>query len=198
MIIDLTYFYGALTIPQVASDQATGDAVNFFIKEYEPKLLKALLGHALYSNLIAGLTADTQIYKDIRDGVEYTNRSQVLSKWDGLRFVDGTVKTSLIANYVYYWYMRNNASTTTPSGERVITTENSMSTSPRYKMSTAWNKMVGEIYNLREFLLSKVVTYPDFVDPFQNFSGDVLYNINRFLGRLTPSQELFVKMNPYL
>jgi hypothetical protein len=60
----------------------------------------------------------------------------------------GDVKESLIANYVYYWYLRMTASNTTPLGETVSKAENSDINGPAAKTCRAWNEMsdiIGEL-----------------------------------------------------
>lgn len=64
----------------------------------------------------------------------------------------GDDKQSLIANYVYFWYMRLRASNTTDMGEVVGTSENSARVGPATKMSRAWNEMCEGIWQLWEFL----------------------------------------------
>lgn len=70
-------------------------------------------------------------------------------------------KEGLIACYVYYWYMRNKATSTTGVGETISKTDNATRVSPAFKMSTAWNKMVGWISDLFVFLNDNKATYPE-------------------------------------
>lgn len=73
----------------------------------------------------------------------------------------GTDKQSLIANYVYYWYLRKEASQTLALGEVLTVSENSVQNGPAAKMVRAWNEMVSIIYELVCFLNSSRSTYPD-------------------------------------
>lgn len=73
----------------------------------------------------------------------------------------GNVKQSLIANYVYYWYMRMNASQTTPLGEVASKAENSDINGPAVKMCRAWNEMVEVIEGLVCFLNDNSTVYTD-------------------------------------
>lgn len=72
-----------------------------------------------------------------------------------------STKQSLIANYVYYWFMRNNASTTTATGETANTSENSTLTGPAVKQARAWNEMIDRIYECWHFLQNKRTVYTD-------------------------------------
>lgn len=73
-------------------------------------------------------------------------------------------RESPIANYIYYWYLRNNASTTAGSGEA----QNSVSTaiSPADKQRRAWNQMVEWNRELIEFLYSSNTVYTQFDTSF--------------------------------
>lgn len=151
MIINPTYFAGDLTIPQL-SQPAVQNTLSWFINEYEPKFLNDLLGYQLYSDYTAGITGATPaaIWTELRDGKEYTNKFGRLDKWKGLSFTLNGVKKSPIANYIYYWYLRNEATTTTGGGE--VASNVAMPASPAGKMTRAWNQMVDWNRELVEFM----------------------------------------------
>jgi len=74
----------------------------------------------------------------------------------------GSYKESMIANYVYYWHRRDNASRTTAMGPEVISSsENSDNVSPSPKMVRAWNEMVDWIEEMNHYLEVKSALYPD-------------------------------------
>jgi hypothetical protein len=72
----------------------------------------------------------------------------------------GDSKESLIANYVYYWYMRKQATQTTTVGEVATKTENAVRTSPGAKMVRAWNEMVQWIWEMYDFIETRPADYP--------------------------------------
>lgn len=76
--------------------------------------------------------------------------------------VAGTDRRSMIAQFVYYWYLRTQASQTSGVGESITKTENAARTSPADKMTTAWNQMVVWVKELILFLRSKEDVYPEF------------------------------------
>jgi hypothetical protein len=178
-LIDTSYFYWDLSIAQIA-DAAVSNTVQKFIDRLEPKLLTDLFGYELYKKYLDGISAGTQKYVDIRDGKEYTNRAGKLTKWRGLREV--TLKQSLIACYVYWHYQRNEATTTTGTGEKTQNAQNAVSASPRWKLVRAWNQMVEWNCELVEFLLSMEADYPEFL---YHYSDRALQNL------LTPVNPLF-------
>lgn len=194
MTIDTSYFYEDITIAQVETP-AVADTVSRFIAIYEPKLLTSLMGYELYKAYKAGIAAEVPNAKwiAIRDGSEYTNRYGRLDKWEGLKRtvvapVEATEEPlveavagqyqSLVANYVYYWYMRSNATTTAGSGE--VNNNVSAPVSPGLKMLRAWNQMVKWNWELIEFLQSNADVYPEFVNDRKEDRVNVLTPITMF------------------
>lgn len=75
-------------------------------------------------------------------------------------------KKSLIANYVYWHWMENETTSTTGTGEKVIDGQNASNASPVFKMVSAWNEMVNQVWELIEFLLTNESDYPTFRDHY--------------------------------
>lgn len=161
-LIDRTYFIGEINLPNT-NQTAVQENIDFLISKREPELLIALFGYAMYKAFIAGLLEDPvpQRWVDLRDGVDYTDTDGTLRHWMGLVAVDGEVKESLIANYVYYWFTRKEATQTTGVGEVVTKTENSARVSPMAKQVRVWNEMVDWIAELFNFLQVKKEDYPE-------------------------------------
>jgi hypothetical protein len=177
--IDASYFFGELNVAQ-KSDSSVSASLTAFIDEMEPMLLTDFFGYDLYKAYVAGIAGSTQIYKDIRDGKEYTNRQGISTKWRGLIFTTGSAKKSLIANYVYWHWMRNEASVTTGTGEKVPDAQNASNATPVSKMVRAWNQMVDWLWELSEFLLSNADTYPLFQNQFSRIPWSILKKQNVF------------------
>jgi len=70
----------------------------------------------------------------------------------GIAPAPSVMPISMIANYVYYWWMRNEATQTAGVGEVMTKTENSYRTSPATKMIKAWNDMVDMVWECMRFL----------------------------------------------
>lgn len=160
-IIDSTYFYGGKLKIAQASEPSVAAAIAVSIDTYEPEFLTKLFGYAMYKAYLAEVGADGRM-QDLRDGKEYTNRYGVLDKWRGLKFVDGTGKRSMIANFVYYWWMRSNATATTGTGEKNIGSKNATSTDSVNKQVTAWNEMVKYVNQFWEYLYAKQDVFPEY------------------------------------
>lgn len=270
MLINLTYFNGELSIPNTDSVPVQ-ERIDWFIKKYEPELLKKLFGYEFYKAFIAGVipVLTEQKWIDLIYGVEYTNRFNKLAKWRGLidteapvfafgtglmyrkpeliqggvtpgftagassftfdgtggaadwrgwkiipeRIGQGTMKDtgtapdytydittgvwtfitpgdtahineyffiqfqlqnegsddfvyafqmSVIALYVYYWYMRAIATQTTGIGEVQTLPEGATQASGNRKMCTAWNQMVDWIGELYEYMEASTTLYPEY------------------------------------
>lgn len=73
----------------------------------------------------------------------------------------GVNKKSPIANYIYYWYIRNNHSQTATMGEVKTKNENADNYSPATKMVRAWNEMSKWICELIEYLNASSTTYAE-------------------------------------
>lgn len=76
----------------------------------------------------------------------------------------GTNKKSLIANYVCYWYQRNNHTQTATTGENKAANENSLIASPALKMARAWNEMSRWICDLVDYLNARKDDYTEWTD----------------------------------
>lgn len=90
----------------------------------------------------------------------YTYKSATLA----INTTTGTNKKSLIANYVYYWYQRNNHTQTATTGENKAVNENSTAASPALKMVRAWNEMSAWICELVDYLNAKKDDYTEWAD----------------------------------
>lgn len=150
-LIDKIYFIGELNIAQL-SQQAVRDNLTVVINKREPEYLEKVLGYAFYQLYKAGIIAGEQIWKDIRDGAEYVNADGFTKKWTG--FANAALQ-SPIANYVYYWYIRDNVSFAAGTGEKVGKSDNASNTVPNIKLFRAWNEMVRMNAVLHDFLLNK-------------------------------------------
>jgi hypothetical protein len=149
-LIDVTYFTGEINIPNTGQT-VIAEKLEGFINKYETKILDIVLGYPLRKEFLNGYTAPTPAQKwvDMAEGVEYTLNDKPV-KWQGI--LNKTDKESLIALYVYYWYMRDSHTTTTNSGERANKVENSEASISSWKLSRAWTELREWVCSLYEFL----------------------------------------------
>ncbi len=90
----------------------------------------------------------------------YTYKSATLA----INTSTGTDKKSLIANYVYYWYIRNNHTQTATTGEVKSQNENTVIANPALKLVKAWNEMSDWIWELVCYLNAKKDDYTQWAD----------------------------------
>jgi hypothetical protein len=161
-LIDESYFRAELNIPDTDKTSVL-ERLTWFIETHEPELLEALMGYSLYKAYKDGIAAQNpdQKWKDIRDGKEYETPAGHSRKWKGLKFAEGSTKRSVIANYVYYFWLRDLASETTAIGEVSNDVEGGTRVSPMIKQCRAWNEMMLMVEELILFLDSNVATYPE-------------------------------------
>lgn len=164
-LIDATYFIRNITIPNIDAARPNSavnlDRLNSFILKYEPECLINILGYSLYKAL---LTETSQRMTDLIYGAEYEDCIGDTVKWDGL--IQPSVKISLIANYIYYYYTEAFATQSTGVNTQLPKGENAVPYSPGDKMLYAWNFFSEHANELYSFLWSnnKVTpfTYPEF------------------------------------
>lgn len=165
MLIDQSYFVGHLLIPNISGTGPVyeGNAIEVIrnIQTHEPDYLKALLGVELYELFIAGIAETTPA-----------------AKWTNLKalIIDTNAKTSPIAGYVYFHYMRDRVSIMTGAGEAVSNNENSNPALVQSKMIRAWNNMSNQSDKIIEFLIENSSTYPE----WDSSENELLETINQF------------------
>jgi hypothetical protein len=167
MLIDRTYFVGELNIPNT-SQAAIGSLTDHFIAKYEEEWLREVLGYTLHKAFRAGWQAPSpaQKWTDLVDGVEYTSNAKT-KFWRGLVSAvsgESSFDLSPIANYVYYWYIRNNYTQTSTMSEVKATNENAAIANPSLKMVRAWNEMSQWICELVDYLDAKKDDYTEWAD----------------------------------
>ena len=138
-------FVYEIALPQ-SEDLVKTRKICSFINNYEAEFRLFALGNAVNEAFEAGITANTQKWIDLRDGVVY--------EVDGKSIKYGGIK-QLIRQYVYYHYMRNEVSTTTHTGEKKEAAANSADFN-LHKAVQQWNVMSRDIQKMWDFLYDRV------------------------------------------
>lgn len=148
MIIDNSYFQTKpLFIPNAVAQPAIGyntpdntAELNLFIDEKERELLLSFLGYDQLTELLSQFTDDgdwksdaLQKWKDLVDGK---------NDWKGLRYEVSGKKYSLIAYYVYFYFLGEDATYYSGTGVQAPEAANSESVLPNPKQVKAWNMFV--------------------------------------------------------
>lgn len=157
MIIDKSYFKGNLRIPNVQEDltplgSRTGNQPDLdeYIAKYEIEVMLNALGYKEYKSFIQSfdlsdgsvLVGAEQRWKDLINGKDYTSSGGTELIWRGLRYTLGSQKYSLIAEYVFHVFLREQSRTYAGQGmvrEKAKAAENE-SAIPR--LTDAWNDFV--------------------------------------------------------
>lgn len=148
MIIDKSYFLNKpLYIPNVVTQPSIGvntptktEELTSFIDEKERDLLLSILGYAQTTELYNQFEADgtwkedaLPKWKDLVDGKE---------DWKGLRYTIGGNKVSLIAYYVYFYFLGHDATTYSTVGVQQPEAANSVTIAPSGRQVNAWSKFL--------------------------------------------------------
>jgi hypothetical protein len=166
MIVQTSDFIGGkIKIANVAQEDVAAD-LQIFINDYEPEYLTYLLGADLYADLVAGLAIDP-----------------IPAKWTAL-----VEQISVaVANYIYWFYMRDNNTQTVAMGETKGKSANAGAALPDEKLIRAWNEMVKLSYNTVQFIKDNPTDYGDYY--IENFyylgwlndnchRPDIFYTVN--------------------
>jgi len=150
MYIDNSYFKGKLEVPNSQSypgSSKDGNVVRLaeFINDYEVEVMVYALGNPLYTEFHdifendGTLKAGTdQKWKDFVNGKEYTiNGDSFL--WKGLRYTDGAIKKSLIAEYVYCKFLEKYSVNFGGIGMQTEEAKNASRQSAIPTLVTIWN-----------------------------------------------------------
>lgn len=174
-LIDVSYFVGEIFIAGLENTvDSTNSKILGFIKKYEAKYLKELLGDTLYLEFVAGMSVEP-----------------IEQKWTDLanKLRDPVTLESPIANYIYYWYKRNEVTDSVVIGEVKPQGENANSASSVHKTVRAWNEMVDWNYGVASYIVSNEITYRSF--PWPAFIGHEFCHTFGLRART----ELFRKIN---
>lgn len=140
MIIDYTFFQdgllqveGAMALAAPSpTNEGIAHRIESFIEQYEPEYLCKLLGEKLYEDFLDN--GDSALWEEFK-GMLVTD--------------NGITKVSPIANYVYFFLVRNGQDTATVNGVRK---DGENLVSPQRKMVWAWNDMVQRNRKLYKWL----------------------------------------------
>lgn len=152
-LITFDYFAGEIYIAQLGQ-KTVQDKMTLFINKRERDYLLAIMGYEFFKEANTGMSAAEPEAKwsELKSGAEYTDEYGILQKWTGFSNIE---KISPVANYVYFWYSRDNASKTTVIGEVQDTKTITINVAPAFKQMRAWNEMVEMNLSLVDFLINK-------------------------------------------
>lgn len=149
-LIDETYFIKELSVPNINEMDADNLTIlTQYMDDFARKLLKDALGYDLFKELNTNITSGVldvgapQKWIDLVNGCEYTKDGKIY-KWNGLIFTEGLHKSSLLAKFVFYHWLKYNVTTITGTGEKSIKSVNADSVNSNQRLVTVWNDFVSE------------------------------------------------------
>ncbi len=149
-LIDNTYFVGEISLPIGKYSD-----LDLFIARLEPQFLKRALGYDL-AKLVINNDASVS---NLITGAEFTQEEELM-EWEGFA---NEIKQSVIAYYVYYYYLRSTVTFTTNTGEKKPDNENSTDATPAFKVMRAWNLMLKGLSRMDAY----IQTVPELLDIYE-------------------------------
>lgn len=147
-IIDGSYFIKELYVPNADEiNSGSGDELSLFIDDKARQCLKNALGYTLYNELDGNITNGTlntaapAKWQNLVNGVEYTLSGNTF-KWQGLIYIEGLMKKSLLATYVYYYWLTEQQSKMSGVGEVVVNAKNAININSTQRLVRVWNDFV--------------------------------------------------------
>lgn len=182
-IISSSYFIGDNNIPNTSYDDVKS-IVDNLIAVYEDKYLERMIGYELLvkvkeANSDVPPLEPEQKFKDLLNGVEFIGLDGIKKKWLG--FKNTETFESPIADFVFWFYLKRNATQTTGVGEATASMQNAMNASSKQKMVDAHNRMVDKNKILHELLTVKYLDYPEY----------------QYRPSGIENRSMLVKLNPY-
>lgn len=140
-LIDKTYFWGELKI-DTGLHRPSGTLLGEAAANAESEIDKYIIKHQ--KEFLRQMFSERYM-----ESVNWELPSELVAL---IRDEDSIAPTSPLANYVYYFYSRDNETMSTPAGEKTTVIQNTAFTSQVQKMVNAWNEMVKKVRNIHEKL----------------------------------------------
>lgn len=173
-IINDTYFQGEISIPNI--EEAGSRALIELERLIDEKcrlFLHSVLGSELFDELdvllVDGILPTTPISKwtKLVYGDTYELDSKQI-KWDGLCSVLGTSKSSLLADYVYTFFLTESNTFLTGVGEMKSNASGTIMVNSTQRYVSIWNKFLmkyqsdlcGNIFDFRDYFFNYQFSYP--------------------------------------
>jgi hypothetical protein len=174
-LIDKTYFRNKLEIIGLYDDNNKAqDKLTDYISIYVIDFLQRLLGLAdftqLNSNISNGVLSNNapQKWLDFVNGKTYTKDGKTY-RWEGLLYLRGSVKMSILTNIVYCKLMTDLFSN---NGKATITTKNSIQSVPSANFCEAYNEIVKQLHDERFFKQVYFINDVPFIDYYGSEKTD--------------------------
>lgn len=150
-LIDATSFIGKIDVPNTQELQGeANENLDLYVDEKVRLFLQEKLGSELFEDLDDNITSGVldvvapQKWKNLVNGCNYTKDGKTFT-WRGLCYKNGLIPKSLLANYVFTFWLEDSVSTVLGTGEARAEGKNSVSVNSTQRLVSAWNEFV-EMY----------------------------------------------------
>lgn len=152
MIINGSYFVGEIYLSQVGEGSSSvannNNKLQTFIDKHEPDFLEKGLGYKLNKEFYTKLDVNGEIidgsdakWSNLLNGTEY-QKGGLTYYWKGLIDTKGSLKTSLIANYIYCKYIDSQVAQNTTLGQVVVKGKNTKQVNVNPSIVGVWREMI--------------------------------------------------------
>lgn len=164
-LIDISYFIGERDVPNTTYEDVSG-LLNHIIVQRQREYLVGVMGYDMYLLFEAGLAVVDPVPVDpiwlfLRDGGTFENYAGVDTYFGGI--ANNTTKESPLADYVYYWWLRQTQTHNSGVGVVQAKVENANVVTATNIQAEVWNRMARANRVLREALTVSVDIYPAYV-----------------------------------
>lgn len=157
-IVSKSDFVDEISIPNDAQGfGGNSQSLTRFIAKYEPKFLAMLMGADFATLFVNGLNPP-----QIDPPTDPPTYEPIEQRWLDL---DTPELETAIANYIYYYWMRNDESQSLGVGNAKTKNTNAELYSAKDKVSRAWHEMNCNAWKTVKFLKDNPDTYPEYVVP---------------------------------
>lgn len=157
-----TYFPEDINFTADQDNEDTGEYHNSFLTGKTYRVVQRGVGPLVPVDEIVFLSDGFSKVAGFQVGEKFTiqfTQATPLPEPAGVTTSD--IKQSLIANYVYFYWMKDQYTQTVGLGEVASKAENAELANPAAKMILAWNEMIDDIDNLYLFLQQNQSVYPE-------------------------------------
>lgn len=148
-LIDITYFESGLRLIPNLDKVIVSEALETAIDTYQDKFMKEQFGYEFQKLMLAN--QNVEMYKNILDGVEWTDDNNDLQKWEGIK--------EPLADYVYFYYIKEQSIKLQGVGYTVGTIENGTIVAPQTIPIAVYNRFVGKMDELYDYLDQSSIDY---------------------------------------
>jgi hypothetical protein len=173
-IIDDTYFQGEISIPNIEeSDSRSKTELERLIDEKCRLFLYSVLGSELFDELdtllvdgILPTTTESKWTKLVYGDTYELDGRQI--KWEGICSILGTSKSSLLADYVYTFFLTESNTFLSGVGEMKSNASGTIMVNSTQRYINIWNRflekyqfdLLGNIFDFRNYFFNYQFSYP--------------------------------------